>query len=227
MSRRASIAIVVLAIAPFAPGAADGQDADTAERFVPLGEGRIRVLVKGDAEAPPVLLLHGATFRAELWRETGTLDRLAGAGFLAVAADLPGHGKGRRTGVSRDEVMWRLIQAMGLERPVVAGHSLGGTYALRLIARHGPDLAGAILVSPAKVGDYKKVLRNNPLRVLVLWGGRDRLVPLAHSNTLLSLFPNSRRVILKGAGHECYQADPEGFHRAMIDFLRSLPRPAS
>ena len=37
-----------------------------------------------------VLLLHGARFTSSTWKELGTLDALADAGFASVAVDIPG-----------------------------------------------------------------------------------------------------------------------------------------
>lgn len=195
------------------------------ERFIPVGKGTVRVLTRGDPDHPPVLLLHGATFRAELWEEVGTLRRIADAGFFAIAADLPGHGKSKRTGVSRDAIFWRLITAMKLHQPVVIGHSLGGTYALSLLVRHSDGLRGAVLVAPAKINQYVRKLKNRPIDVLILWGERDRLVPLRQSKQLTGALPNSRVVVLEGAQHECYLDDPDGFHEAILAFLAEARRP--
>jgi len=192
------------------------------ETIVPIGEGQMRVLIAGPPEGRPVLLLHGATFRAELWEETGTLSALAAAGFRAIATDLPGHGKYRATGYPRDEVVWRLIEAVGLKRPVVLGHSLGGGYALSLIADHAADLSGAILVAPAKIKTYAERVRGATLPVLVLWGKADELIPARRARQLEAYFPNSRLVLLDGARHECYQQRPAAFHAAIISFLRKI-----
>ena len=192
------------------------------ERILDVGKGKMRVLTAGNPSAPPVLLLHGATFRAELWQETGTMAAVALAGFHAVATDLPGHGKYVITGYTKDEIMWRLIENMGLHRPVVMGHSLGGAYALAIIRDHSDALAGAVLVAPTKISRYAKRLKDNPLPVLVLWGDSDRMIPARKAGTLITLFPNSTLVLLEGARHECYQQQPNRFHASILDFLRTL-----
>ena len=48
------------------------------------------VLAWGDAEAPPVVFLHGVTSSARTWWRVG--PAVAAAGYWVVAPDLPGHG---------------------------------------------------------------------------------------------------------------------------------------
>lgn len=192
------------------------------ESVIPVGKGGMRVLTAGNPQGLPVLLLHGATFRAELWKETGTMAVLASGGYYAVATDLPGHGKYVHTGFSREEVMWRLMEKMGLQKPVVVGHSLGGAYALSLIAGHSSALSGAVLIAPSKVNAYAARRQRNPLPVLVLWGTEDRMIPPRHAKQTASLFPNSKLVLLEGAHHECYQQKPGDFHAAILSFLKQL-----
>ena len=194
------------------------------ETFIPIGKGTMRVLTAGPPTGQPVFLLHGATFRAELWQEIGTLSVLASRGFRAVATDLPGHGKYRHTGLQRDEMMWPLIEKLKLEKPVVMGHSLGGAFALSLVASHAPELKGAVLVAPSKVKHYAKRLKGKSLPTLILWGKQDEMVPVRRAKQLHALLPDSRLVFLDRAGHECYQRQPERFHREVVTFLKSLIR---
>ena len=51
--------------------------------------GGINVLEAGNEDARPVILLHGMKFQAETWRELGTLEYLAEAGFHVLGIDLP------------------------------------------------------------------------------------------------------------------------------------------
>ena len=53
---------------------------------------RLHFLTAGDRSAPVVLLLHGARFSSQTWRELGTLELLARKGYRAMALDLPGYG---------------------------------------------------------------------------------------------------------------------------------------
>ena len=62
-------------------------------RWTEVEGGRVHYLIEGREGGRPVVLLHGASFPAETWKEIGTMKALAGAGYLAYAVDLPGHGQ--------------------------------------------------------------------------------------------------------------------------------------
>lgn len=77
-----------------------------------------------------LLLLHGAGGSARLW--PNAMRELIGARVLAL--DLPGHGQstppGRRTIPHYAAVVERFIIALGLQRVVLGGHSMGAAIAL-------------------------------------------------------------------------------------------------
>jgi pimeloyl-ACP methyl ester carboxylesterase len=92
-----------------------------------------------------VLLVHGTGHNLEVW--TPLAACLAGV-FRLTAFDLRGHG---RTEVDSDdaEQYWRdigtVISAMGLERPLLVGHSTGA-YAVTAYAADGGECAGVALL---------------------------------------------------------------------------------
>jgi pimeloyl-ACP methyl ester carboxylesterase len=61
-------------------------------RWIEVGGCRVHYRIEGDEGGQPVVLLHGSSFKAETWRQTGTMAALAEAGYLAYAVDLPGSG---------------------------------------------------------------------------------------------------------------------------------------
>ena len=98
---------------------------------------------------PSVLLVHGmACDRATM---SSQLDHFS-ATRRTVSYDQRGHGESSKPldspydPVSLAEDAHRLCGALGLERPVVVGHSLGGTTALALAARYPEAVGGIVLL---------------------------------------------------------------------------------
>lgn len=92
----------------------------------------------------PVVLVHGNTGSSLWWSRVMDLP-----GFRAVAPDLPNFGRSEPIETADiDAYADRLaafIRALGLERPVVVGHSLGGAVVMAMAARD-PGLARAIVL---------------------------------------------------------------------------------
>jgi pimeloyl-ACP methyl ester carboxylesterase len=94
--------------------------------------------VDGGGRAP-IVCLHSAGASSLDWHLFAA--HAARAGHRVIAPDLPGHGKSllrdwRPLETTRDFAAWTeaLVDALGLERPVLAGCSLGGAIALELAA---------------------------------------------------------------------------------------------
>ncbi|GAA2738449.1 alpha/beta hydrolase [Actinocorallia aurantiaca] len=96
----------------------------------------------------PVVFLHGAG--ADHTMYAAQYETLVAAGFRAVLLDLRGHGSSRPNTASLSaEVLATDIEALvahlGLRRPALVGHSLGGNLAQRLV-RRAPDRYSAMAV---------------------------------------------------------------------------------
>jgi pimeloyl-ACP methyl ester carboxylesterase len=111
------------------------------------GERVFYALYQGDVQSKRnLVLVHGAGGSHLDW--PAPLRRLKGANVYGL--DLPGHGRSEGAGYSsiaayRDFLL-ALLDALGLEKAILVGHSMGGAISLDF-ALHYPDrLAGLILV---------------------------------------------------------------------------------
>ena len=64
--------------------------ADIQKEMITCDSCEIHFLKSGKPEDIPVVLLHGMKFQATTWKELGTLEKIADAGFQAIAMDMPG-----------------------------------------------------------------------------------------------------------------------------------------
>ncbi|GAA5612663.1 alpha/beta hydrolase [Streptomyces platensis] len=113
---------------------------------VQVGEVQLAYRVWGEEDAPPAVLLHCLGEDGEDWR--GVVGRLAGT-HQVFALDQRGHGHSDWPGEYgfarwRDDVIG-FLQALGLERVALIGHSLGALAAL-LVAAERPDLVDRLIL---------------------------------------------------------------------------------
>lgn len=119
-------------------------------RFVEVGGARIHYLERGSG--PTLLLIHGLGGSMRTFTHS-LLDRLAGE-FRVVVMERPGSGESTRgpRGCARlrsqAETVSAFIRALGLERPLLVGHSLGGAVALTVALDHPEQVSGLALVAP-------------------------------------------------------------------------------
>ena len=103
--------------------------------FTELGQGPVTVL-----------LLHGIGGGQAIWRDT--LPALAAAGFRAAAMDFPGYGASPGTPTLDGMVaaVQAVVVALGAQRTVLLGHSMGGMVAQEVVAR-SPDAAQGLILA--------------------------------------------------------------------------------
>jgi pimeloyl-ACP methyl ester carboxylesterase len=56
---------------------------------------------------------------------------------------------------------------------------------------------------------------------LIVWGEKDRIIPLDHAERALRALPHSRLEVMPGVGHFPHSEDPVGFVELLKDFLRT------
>jgi pimeloyl-ACP methyl ester carboxylesterase len=104
-------------------------------------------------DGAPVLLLHGQPGIAGDWDAVAA--RLAAGGMRAVVPDRPGYGRtgGRATGFEGNaRAAVELLDRLGIERALLAGHSWGSAVALTLALDVPERVSGLVLVAPISPG---------------------------------------------------------------------------
>jgi pimeloyl-ACP methyl ester carboxylesterase len=119
-------------------------------RFLTVDGARLHYLDRGTGT--PVILLHGNGSMIADFVSSGITERI-GPGYRVVAFDRPGFGyserpRGRTWGpFEQAKLLLRAFSLLGIERPIVVGHSWGTLVALAL-ALEGPEkVAGLVLLS--------------------------------------------------------------------------------
>ena len=140
---------------------AEEADRPVASRFITVDGTRLHYIDRG--RGTPVVLLHGNGSMIGDFLSSG-ITACAEAGCRVVAFDRPGFGyserpRGRRWGpFEQARLLLRAFALLGIERPIVVGHSWGTLVAVALALESGQDVAGLVLLS----GYYYPVPRPRP-----------------------------------------------------------------
>lgn len=126
--------------------------------FVEANGVRLHYIERGHGR--PVVFLHGNGMMVEDWLISGMLDA-AGEPYRAVAFDRPGFGHSERprgiswTAAAQAKLLAHAFVKLGIDRPIIVGHSLGTMVALSLALNHPDQIGGLVLVA----GYYYPTLR--------------------------------------------------------------------
>ncbi|MEV3987364.1 alpha/beta fold hydrolase [Streptomyces sp. NPDC049837] len=218
------------------------------------GLGAVTVAYERQGDGEPLVLLHGVGDDRRVW---GAVVPLL-TGRETIALDLPGFGESPDLDPAvpwdlEAAVAWMgaLFGGLGVERPHVAGHSLGGLIALRLgqagLARSVTALAPAgfwtgaerryayaVLAMSRQSAAAKAALRAGRAPVLfsgdvpgvpvtVAWGTRDRLLPPRQAARVKAAIPGARLVPLPGCGHVPMADAPGLVARVLRDATGAAP----
>lgn len=115
-----------------------------------------RIYFEEAGQGRPVLCLHTAGADSRQWRHVMN-DAAVTDGHRLIAFDMPWHGKSLPPeGFETEEYLLTtelyietvlaVVNGLGLERPVLAGCSMGGRIALQLAALHGERFSGFVAI---------------------------------------------------------------------------------
>ena len=194
-------------------------------QFTTIARKQIHYLVAGLQKGQAVLLLHGASFSSETWRQIGTLAALASAGYEAFAVDLPGFGESQPGSASPPQVwLGELLDQLKIDSPVLLAASMSGGYALPFITSQPERVAGFVAVAPVGIPSYREHLHRITVPVLAVWGEHDRIVSISDAELLIKFVKRGQLVVIPNGTHAPYMSDPALFNQELIRFVGMCAR---
>jgi len=106
-----------------------------------------------------IVLLHGKNFCGATWEDA--IAALSADGYRAIVPDQVGFcrsDKPKSYQFSFQQLAANthaLLQSLGVEKPIVMGHSMGGMLAMRYALMYPSDTAALVLVNPIGLEDWK------------------------------------------------------------------------
>ena len=198
-------------------------------RFIEVQGNRIHLLDVGSG--PAIVVVHGLGGQMRNFTY-GLVDRLKDR-YRVVVMERPGAGySGRARGASarlgvQAEVVAGVISALGLRRPLLVGHSLGGALALAVALQHREAVGGLALVSPltqpqdAVPAAFRALaIPSRLVRALVAWTLATPMAILKRDKVLGELFgpePCPDDFALKGGG--ALGLRPKAFYSTSTDLM--------
>ena len=158
MKRIASYAAAATGIAVAAAALFTARGTRNAERIVPqdgeiIDVGGQPLHVAQAGSGPPLLLIHGLGGQMRNFAPALVAD--LARDYRVIRVDRPGSGyspraRGQAANLpAQAEVIAGLIDTLGLEKPILVGHSLGGALALTVAVLYPDKVGRLLLIAPA------------------------------------------------------------------------------
>lgn len=119
--------------------------------FVSVDGMRLHYVERGHGR--PVVVLHGNGMMVEDMLISGLVDAATDSSFHVIAIDRPGFGHSERTrgiawtAAAQADLLAKTFTKLGIERPIIVGHSLSTMVALSLALSHPEQVSGLVLAS--------------------------------------------------------------------------------
>ena len=147
--------LMIVLLLAISASAQSGSTLRIKENFVTVERLRVRYIESGSG--PTVVMIHGNAGSIEDF-EFGVIQSLASK-YHVIAVDRPGHGKSDRPRATAANVEYQarllhqVLSWLGVDRPVLVGHSWGAALALSYALQYPQDASAMILVAPAAYPD--------------------------------------------------------------------------
>ncbi|GAB4546462.1 MAG: alpha/beta hydrolase [Anaerolineae bacterium] len=129
---------------------------DAAGRFVSVDGLKTYLVEDGDADAPPIVFIHGLFGSSFTWRKN--LEAISDAGFRAIAYDRIGAGLSDKPAAAdyshaaAAHHLAKLLDTLNISKAVIVGHSAGGNVLAHFALRYPERVDRLIVVDGAIIG---------------------------------------------------------------------------
>jgi pimeloyl-ACP methyl ester carboxylesterase len=188
-----------------------------------LSVGETHVLDIGEGEV--ILLIHGSTGSLADWQER-VADLLAES-YRVVAFDSYGFGLSERNrSFNYGHVFWtqqaiEVLDALGIERAVVLGHSAGAMTAVMLAADHPDRIRAAIISGHSLTADPAQMVTLLP-GIGELWAARRTIIGDAFSDSYRERAEAVHRILGTRAAYLAFVRSQFGLKGFRNFFLRDI-----
>lgn len=201
-------------------------------RIIQTSYGKVHAKVAG--VGPAVMFIHGRVPPLANWQcWTANLEAVAGAGFRAVAIDLPGYGDAARSegaisAESAVDCVLELFDRMPITRASLVGHNWGGLIAWRAALLGKSRVTKLVLVAAEGAEQLIQSLSGElDAPTLVVWAEDDPCLPVSQAQMFVDSIPKARKhVFAPGEGQpklnhpEAPQLAGKPFNEVVIRFLK-------
>jgi pimeloyl-ACP methyl ester carboxylesterase len=159
--------------------------------------------------APVLLLIHGMAGSSATWRDVGPALAQVFPSFVRDAGD----------------AVRRKLGAFGVRAPHVEEEWRGYASLTDPQTRQAfvKTLRAVIDLSGQSVSAHDRLYLAELLPTLIVWGEKDKIIPVGHAYDAHDAMPGSELVVFEHSGHFPHVEEPRRFAEVLLDFLRRNP----